>query len=252
VRRAIAAVIVGAATAARADVDAALPCRPTIACTADLVPPGVVELEAGYLYRRLAGGVDQSSVPWLAKLTVAEWAQVQVGSNGPTFDSAPVPARYHDDVTFGVKLRVHRQSTRAPSLALSATISVPTFAADGYQRTYDALFTLYASKDVGWLHADLNVGANLWRIEDRPLAQAWAALALSATIGGGVGAMLEGYDFGDASPIAPRDAGLLAAVSYAPRPWLVLDAGPDVGLVHATRTISAFVGVTIDPVALWR
>jgi hypothetical protein len=31
----------------------ALPCRPTIACTADIVPPGSFELEIGYLFRKL-------------------------------------------------------------------------------------------------------------------------------------------------------------------------------------------------------
>lgn len=29
------------------DDDRVLPCRPTIACTADLVPPGTLELETG-------------------------------------------------------------------------------------------------------------------------------------------------------------------------------------------------------------
>jgi hypothetical protein len=61
-----------------------LPCRPTIACTADFVPPGAFELEAGYQYRRLAGNQRQSSFPFLAKLTLDRWVQAQVGSNGYT------------------------------------------------------------------------------------------------------------------------------------------------------------------------
>jgi hypothetical protein len=48
-----------------ADYYKALPCRPTIACTADIVPPGVTELELGYLYRRLGTSANQHSIPFL-------------------------------------------------------------------------------------------------------------------------------------------------------------------------------------------
>jgi hypothetical protein len=45
----------------------ALPCRPTIACTADIVPPGTFELEAGYLFRKLRSPILQHSVLSLVK-----------------------------------------------------------------------------------------------------------------------------------------------------------------------------------------
>ena len=241
------AVVVALAGAARADSYTALPCRPTIACTADFVPPGVLEIESGYIYRRLAGGVNQSSLPFLVKLTVAPWAQLQLGSNGPTLQG---DAHYLDDVTAGVKLRLHGQTAHVPSISVSAALSAPTFAASGYLRTYDALFTAYVTKDLGWLHADWNLGGNVWAIDGTPITQAWTALALSTQLGAGVGVMVEGYGFSDASPIAPRDAGLLAAVSYQPSWWIVVDAGPDVGLV-STRVGSVFVGVTFIAGELW-
>ncbi len=245
-------IVLAVVSSARADVFpdpsySALPCRPTIACTADIVPPGVLELELGYIYRRLGNATNEHAVPFLLKLTLIEWAQLQVGSNGPTWQG---DASYFDDVTAGLKVRFHRQTDHVPSLALSATMSVPTAAATGYLRTYDALFTAYVTKDIGWLHADWNVGLNAWRLENAPIAQAWTALALSVTLGKGFGAMLESYVFADAAPVAPRDAGVLAAISYQPRKWIVLDAGPDLGL-EATRVASAFVGVTIIPLDLW-
>lgn len=232
---------------ARADVSA-LPCRPTIACTADIVPSGTFEVEAGYLYRRLAHEKNQSSVPFLLKLSLTDALQLQIGSNGPTFGPGQ---SYFDDLIVGLKLRVTRQRERMPAIALSAEVSIPTAEAMGYLRTYDALFTGYVTKDIGWLHADYNVGLSVWQFESTPLTQLWTALALSVPIGGGFGAMIEGYVFSDAAPVAARDAGVLSAISYQPRKWLVIDAGPDVGLEHATRIVSAFVGVTIDPVALW-
>ncbi|MGE5182311.1 MAG: hypothetical protein ACM31C_09630 [Acidobacteriota bacterium] len=240
-------VVLAVAGVAHADDYTALPCRPTIACTADFVPPGVLEIESGYLYRRLAGGVNQSSLPFLVKLTLAPWAQLQVGSNGPTLQG---DAHYLDDVTAGLKVQLRRQTAHVPSISLSATASVPTFAASGYLRTYDALAIAYVTKDLGWLHADWNLGLSAWRLDATTITQAWTALALSTPLGAGFGAMLEGYTFSDAAPIAPRDAGILAAVSYQPRWWIVLDAGPDVGLT-ATRVASAFAGVTFIAGELW-
>ena len=192
----------------------ALPCRPTIACTADFVPPGVMELESGYIYRRLGDGANQSSIPFLLKLTLLEWVQLQIGSNGPTVASAPSEARFFDDITVGLKFHLHDQTRHTPSISLSSTLSIPTFQATGYTRTYDALFTACVTKDFGWLHADWNVGGNVWRLEGPPLPQAWTALALSVPLPRHFGAMLEVYYFSDAAPVNPRDGGLLAAVSY--------------------------------------
>ncbi len=207
----------------------------------------MLELEVGYIYRRLDHAVNQSSLPFLLKLSLVDDVQLQLGSNGATFSATE---RYFDDVTLGAKIRLVHQGARVPSISASATLSVPTASAMGYTRTYDALFTLYVTKDIGWLHADWNLGANAWRFEASPLAQEWTALALSAPLGRGFGAMLESYYFSDAAPIAPRDAGVLAALSYQPRKWIVLDAGPDVGLL-ATRALSLFVGMTIIPLDLW-
>jgi hypothetical protein len=229
----------------------ALPCRPTIACTADFVPPGVVELEVGYIYRRLALGVNQHSLPFLLKLTLTDWAQLQLGSNGATFASMPAPARYFDDVTLGLKLHLQDQGPLAPSLSLSATVSLPTTPAQGYLRTYDAFFLFYVTKDLRWLHADLNLGLDVWQLDGAPRLQPWAALALSVALPRGLGPMLELYYFADAAPVAPSDAGLLVALSYQPRNWIVLDAGIDVGFVTGTRAVSAFVGMTIIPLDLW-
>jgi len=256
--RNILAVVVIAAVAAPSAADvvsdpgvSAMPCRPTVACTADIVPPGVLELEAGYLYRRLGNAANQSSAPFLLKLTVTEWLQLQLGSNGPTVTSEPSQARYLDDVVAGVKLHVLDQSPIAPSIALSAVLGVPTFEATGYTRTYDALGTVYVTKDLGWLHADWNLGGSVLRVERSPQFQAWTALALSIQLPRGFTAMLEGYYFSDAPPLAPRDGGLLAAVGYQPRKLVVVDAGVDLGLVRATRAASAFVGVTLVLAELW-
>jgi hypothetical protein len=229
----------------------ALPCRPTIACTADIAAPGVLEAEVGYLHRTLDDGVNQQSVPFLVKLTLARWVQLQVASNGPTFANKPVGIRYVDDIAPGFKFHLVDQARLVPSISFSAALSVPLSAAEGYLRTYDALFTVYLTKDFGWLHADLNVGLNLWRLEGPLAPQPWTALALSAPLPANFGVMLESYVFAEAAPVSRKDAGLLMALSYSPKPWLVLDAGADLGFIHSTRGWSAFAGMTIIPVQLW-
>jgi hypothetical protein len=227
-----------------------LPCRPTIACTADIVVPGALELETGALFRRVDTTGRQWTFPVLAKLTVVDWLQLQAGGNGFTVVRGNVPAQFLDDVQLGGKLHVLDQGHVAPSLSFSALASIPTFRARGYLRTYDTLLTAYVTKDLGPLHADLNVGENIWRVQ-APLPQEWIALALSINLPPPFGVMAESYYFSDARPVALRDGGFLFAISQSPRPWLIFDCGGDVGMFPSTRAYSLFVGVTIVPVVLW-
>jgi hypothetical protein len=229
-----------------------LPCRPTIACTADLVAPGAFEIEVGALVRRIDSNARQWTFPVPTKLTVARWAQVQVGTNGYSLARGHVPAQYLDDVTPGMKFHLVDQSDVVPSLSLSALASIPTFRGPGYLRTFDALFTAYVTKDLGWLHADLNFGANAWRLDGNPRPQQWIALALSASLAPPFGIMAEGYYFTDAAPVAMRDGGFLVAINHGPRPWLMFDLGADVGMFPSTRAYSLFAGMSIVPVNLWR
>jgi hypothetical protein len=233
--------------------DRVLPCRPTIACTAELVSPGTLELEAGYIYRHAGTGDTQRSLPFLFKLTIAKWLQAQLGSNGYTVAEGSTPARYLDNANLGLKFQLLEQGKVAPALALSGAVSVPTFSGQtGYSRIYDAFFVGYASKDLGPIHADLNVGLNLWRLWAHPLPQGWTALALSADLVAPFGVMAESYVFSNAAQAAGRDGGVLFALTHAPRKWLVFDLGSDVGFYPTSRAYSVFVGMTIVPVVFWR
>jgi hypothetical protein len=229
-----------------------LPCRPTIACTADLVPPGAFELEAGALFRRLGGVGRQWTFPFLAKLTTAEWFQLQVGSSGYTVSRAESTVQFFDDAQIGGKVHLVDQGDAIPSVSLSATASLPTFHTDGYLRTYDLLFDAYVTKEFDFLHADLNFGENVWRIEGTALPQEFVALSLSTNLPPPFGVMAESYYFTDASPVAARDGGFLFAINHSPTPWLMFDVGGDVGMFPSTRAYSVFVGMSVVPVLFWR
>jgi hypothetical protein len=233
--------------------DKALPCRPTIACTADIVPPGTLDVETGAQFRSLGDGASrQWTFPFLVKLTLADWVQVQAGSNGFTGARGAVPESFFDDAQLVAKFHLVDQSAWIPSISLSGEVGIPTVRAQGYVRTYDASFIAYITKDFGPLHADFNLAWNLWRLDAAPLSQGLAALALSVNLPAPFGLMAEAYYFSDAAPVAPRDGGFLFAISHSPRPWLIFDAGGDVGFFPNTRAYSVFIGASFIPAVLWR
>jgi hypothetical protein len=232
-----------------------LPCRPTISCSADIVPPGALEIELGYAARRVRPDGFFQMQPVLLKLTVLWWLQVQLGTNGYVFSSGDVSRslQYIDDVSVGLKTHFLDQTDVAPSLAASAAISIPTpYRNDTFPFAYDASFWVYASKDYGPVHLDLNGGLNVWQFDlnERSL-QPFVSLAGAVALPLGLGAMAESYWFDDGGPIALRDAGLLLAGSYAPNRRVLFDAGVDVGFVPTTRTYTLFAGVTFIPGRLW-
>jgi hypothetical protein len=236
------------------DSDAAHPCRPTVSCTADFAAPGSLEVETGALYSGLGGDQTAWAFPFLLKQTFTKLLQLQAGSNGYTMiqpsSNGPVQ-RYVDNLVVGPKLHLLDQTAVTPSFAVSAQASLPVSS-----HTLDgALFTAYASKDFGPLHADWNLGLDVWWGEPGGGAaapQPFTALALSATPLPPFGVALEGYIVGDAQPYSARDGGIRAAISVTPRPWLVFDAGGDVGWFPSTRAYSAFFGMTVIPVVFWR
>jgi hypothetical protein len=118
--------------------------------------------------------------PFLLKQTLATFLQLQVGSNGYTVVTDPSSSqlRYVDNVFFGPKFHVQDQGDVWPSLAMSAEASLPSFRTDGESRNDDAFVTAYASKDVGFVHVDWNVGVDVWRVDQPSVAQAFTALAL--------------------------------------------------------------------------
>jgi hypothetical protein len=221
----------------------ALPCRPTIACTADLVAPGIVEVEAGVQWRR-SPAETVFSTPMLLKLTLAEWGQLQIGTGGLLYRSS----YSFDAVTAGLKLHLQEQTDGLPSVSVSFAAAVPT--AQPAQGSA-ALLATYLTKDLGWLHVDFNLGLNVFRPERDGRAQAWSALALSVALPHGWSPMVELYGFTDASPLVARDAGLLVAIAWQPMHWLVIDVGADVALLQQTRTLNAFVGFTATVFDLW-
>jgi hypothetical protein len=235
------------------DEDQAHPCRPTVSCTADIVAPGTFEAEVGGAVSTAKQG-HVAYFPLLLKQTLTTFLQLQVGSNGYTAVTDPSSSqfRYVDNVFFGPKFHLRDQGDVWPSLAMSAEASLPSFRTDGEPRKDDAFLTAYASKDVGFLHVDWNVGVDVWRVDQASATQAFTALALSASPVQPFGVAVEGYYFSDAGPLAPHDGGIRLAMSVASRSWLVADLAGDLGLFPSTHAYSLFFGITMIPAVFWR
>jgi hypothetical protein len=241
------ALLLASQTALAEEESHVLPCRPTVACTANIEAAGTVTVEAGYLGSRLEHDLTAQSVPYLVKWSISEWLQGQLGSNGPTLVQGPAPARYHDNLTVGAKARLLAGDSTA--LSVSAAVSAPLPAQEGYLRAWDAFFTGYLSHYLPLgVSADLNLGLDLWRIGDgAALAQPWGALALGHELPAGFSAMAEPHVFLDASPVAPADSGVLLALSRGFGSSLVVDGGVNFGIA-SDREVSVFVGLTFSPV----
>jgi outer membrane putative beta-barrel porin/alpha-amylase len=234
---------------ARDAAEAPLPCRPTIACTAEFVSPGKIELELGYAGRDL-GGALQHSTPLLVKVTVTEDLQLQLGGNGLVVQRGV--GGYLDTVLLAAKARVLAQGETRPALAVSAALGVPT---SHRQRTLDPTLAqgiAYVTKDLASIHADLNVGATLFARGGTTRAQPFGALALSYDLGHALTGMLETYLFADARPLDTSDHGLLAAVGWNVAPQVVIDLGADWGMGGQARRLTAFVGATMLGPRMWR
>ena len=117
-------------------------------------------------------------------------------------------------------------------------------------RTYDAGLVAHASKDVGDLHLDANVGVAVDQLGGPRAYQPFAAIAATYALTKQLSIALEPHYFADASPSAPRDVGAIAAIEYAVRGWLVVDCAID-AVGWDQRSLAAIAGMSIAPVRLW-
>jgi len=237
------------ATGSRGHVKA-LPCRPTIACTAEIVPAGAWEVEAGYSARNASGAMAHGG-QLLLKYSVLDHLQLQLATNN-VFSATPSTGSqsFFDGGFFGPKVQFNHQGDLMPMIAVSAFLGFPTHAGDvAIQQTYDAYVWSYFSKDISFVHTDLNLGVNILDLRGSPKTQEVTAWSFSSDIAYGLGVMTEGYGFfGGGATVA--DAGWLNAISYSPVPEVMFDLGGDVGIMQSQRAYTLFVGVTFVPYRL--
>ena len=184
----------------------AQPCRPTVACTAELVPAGHVEVELGGL-----SGASGSSVNLLTKVSLLDRLQLQLGTDSfLLFDGRQLTAI--DGAVAVLKGQLFTQTGWRPTLALSARVALPTRPPlPAAQEAVDLGGTVHLSKDFDWLHADLNGTVTAFGLRE---VQGQGALAFSTSLPLHFGAALEVHStFGN--PRRPNDGGVRGVAAFA-------------------------------------
>ncbi len=243
-------VLAGAAAAQDAPIEVN-PNRPTFATPARTTQFGVAELEWGVARSTLRGNGSAFLTPTLLKLGVADDLEVRISSNGWLHLAAPgAPAvSGAADVALGAQWCFVRGGPLGFDDAVQLTHKFPTADTDEGlgSGVADDTLALFASRDVGESHVDLNV------LETRQ--------GVPASLGGGhvnvtaatisVSHNLDPrWSFGGelygigGSPLAQRLVSTLWYAAYRPVSRLVLDAGVDIGLSDGAPRYSVFAGLT--------
>jgi hypothetical protein len=206
-----------------------LACRPTIACTAEIVSLGNLELESGVLLQK-SGLSSKIYFPFLDKYTLTEYIQLQLGGN------------YYTNIYPGVKFHLISQNNLIPSISFSTGFNFPI-----YNSYYNTDLILYISKNINNIIVDFNLGLNIYN----NFSQEWVALSLSKEIVNNFGIMAENYYFTDISPISKKDSGLLSAVYYSPKKYLTFDMGNQISYFPSNYSYCLFTGITVIPTVFW-
>lgn len=214
--------------------------RPDQTESADTVPPGAVQVEAGWLHVEGAGGARGTAVDELPGTLVrvglaADW-ELRLGwggwLDGPDADGAA-------DTGVGAKWRIGRSAAGGTTVALLASTSVPTGNPEVTSDRFDPELRLSVAHELterfglGW---NLGVARESFRDPgDRVRSSSfWFATAvLAASAGERAGVFLELFGEGGGSRGGAPATSLDGGVTYLLRPNVQLDLAAGVGLSSA-------------------
>lgn len=219
----------------------AVPNRPTIASTAEVVQPGVLELEYGF-----EGGDGHQNINGLMKFGLTKWLEVRVANNPILRDSAVFGT---GDSGAGFKLRMFSQNEKGrPTATLLYAVTIPSASHALGTQAYGHAIQILVSKDFGKHHFDWNEGIQLSG-RPRPLPSGYdrgyfSALSWSHPLRGKWGFTAELAGTSKINDTTPGVMTILFAPTYSVSPRLVLDAGGYVAAYGNLPRVTAFVGVT--------
>jgi hypothetical protein len=216
----------------------AVPNRPTLATTGEAVQRGVLEIEYGF-----EAGRGHQNINGLIKFGLFKNLELRFANN-PFLRDAGVAAT--GDSAAGFKWRMITQKNTRPTISLLYTATLPTAGKDLGAGALGHQALLLVSKDFGKEHFDVNEGVNFL---GHPGASGFdrsyfSALSWSTSFTKKWGATAEIAGFSWANTDSPATLTLLAAPTYALRPWLVLDAGAYYAVYGNLPRVTLFAGVT--------
>ena len=239
----------GKQTGCYADSLVANPNRPTVTNPAHVTQYGVLELEYGWDRLWPEEGIRQTSLGGLLKFGLL--CDIELRWNTTSFLSQTDAGGTHHtfgDNWLGAEIRVHRQTTRLPTMAFSYAVKIPSASTENGLGTgrVDYSFTFGASENIAHFNFDFNFTQFLI---GRPTASGFdenqqLALAFSHTIHGGLQFDGEFYGETQLNKTIPGFASSIWALTYTIIPRLVVDGGFEAGLTSGGPRRHAFFGAT--------
>ncbi len=198
---------------------AAVPNRPTIASTAEMVPLGVFEIEYG-----LEGGDGHQNINGLLKWGAAKNLELWFLNNPVEREGGTAGL---GDSGAGFKYKLFPQLKARPTVAILYVATLPTAKPELGVGAMAYLVQVLVSKDFGKHHFDVNEGV---QFVGRPQLggfdrRYFTALSYSLPLKGkwGYTGEIAGYSWQNA--VTPASMTLLNAATYNITPRLVLDGG---------------------------
>lgn len=239
----------GKQTGCYADSIVANPNRPTVSNPAHVTQYGVIEVEYGFDQFWPEQGTRQSSLGGLLKFGLL--CDIELRWTTTSFLSQTDATGTHDtfgDNWLGTEIRIHRQTTHLPTMALSYGLKIPSAStADGLgSGRVDHSFTFGASQTLAHFNLDFNFTEFLigssgpTRFDENQQF----ALAFSRSIHRGLQFAGEFYGQTKLNEATPGFASSLWALTYTVLPRLVFDGGFEAGLTSGGPHRHAFFGVT--------
>lgn len=237
----------GKQTGCYADSISANPNRPTVSNPAHVTQFGVLELEYGLDRMWPEEGVRQAQANGLLKFGLL--CDVELRWNTTSFFSQTDTTGTHTtfgDNWVGTEIRVHRQTTWLPTMALSYSFKIPSASTEdglGSGRV-DHSFTFGASESVAHFTIDFNftqflIGKPGGFDQNQQMALAFSHSIYKKLLFAG-----EFYGQTQLNESAPGFASSLWALTYTVSPRFVIDAGFEAGLTAGGPHRHAFGGIT--------
>ena len=221
----------GAPAGQAPDPHAVQPERPTLATHAHTVAPGWIEIEAGIERDRFSGARRIESAAATTKIGLSTRTQLGLTASALRDPAGGSQTSGFGDLGLALKWRLLDHGSPIGDFALLPGLKLPT----GSQArgtgtgTTDASLVLISSHAFGPLSLDVNVGGTLRSGSGAAApkrASLWTA-ALGLPVAGALGWAAELYGLpGTVGPVGAAPVlAVLFGPTWAPRPWLELDAG---------------------------
>ena len=223
----------------------AVPNRPTFASTAEMVQPGVFEIEYGF-----EAAKGHQNINGLLKWGAVKNLELWFLNNPIERDSGTAGL---GDSGAGFKYKLFPQKNARPTLAVLYVATLPTARPEFGVGATAHLAQVLVSKDFGKHHFDLNEGV---QFVGRPLSSGFdrtyfTALSYFRPLRGKWGYTGEIAGFSRRNATTPATMTLLNAATYNLSPRLVLDGGAYVAAYGQLPRVTVFAGVTYSVANLY-